>query len=83
MSPSPEPWNPERAVEIVASGADMEGALLPILHALQAAFGCVPDAAVLARTVRRPRTTFVTTAIVLTAADAASGSLDCRLYHRR
>jgi len=46
MSPSPEPWNPERAVEIVASRADMEGALLPILHALQAAFGCVPDAAV-------------------------------------
>jgi formate dehydrogenase subunit gamma len=46
MSPAPEPWNPERAAEIVDARADLQGALLPILHALQAAFGHVPDAAV-------------------------------------
>jgi formate dehydrogenase subunit gamma len=33
-------------VEIIALHADREGALLPILHALQHAFGHVPDAAV-------------------------------------
>ena len=41
-----EPWNPERAAEIVAEFAGLEGALLPILHALQHAFGHVPSAAV-------------------------------------
>ena len=46
MPSSPEPWNPERAARIVAGLADMDGALLPILHGLQAAFGHVPDAAV-------------------------------------
>ncbi len=44
--PTYEPWSPERAVEIIALHADREGALLPILHALQHAFGHVPDAAV-------------------------------------
>jgi formate dehydrogenase subunit gamma len=45
-SPSYEPWSPERAVEIIARHADREGALLPILHDLQHAFGYVPDDAV-------------------------------------
>ena len=42
----PEPFTPERAVEIIAAHADQEGPLLPVLHALQHAFGHVPDAAV-------------------------------------
>jgi formate dehydrogenase subunit gamma len=37
-----EPWNEDRAREIIAGFAGIEGASLPILHALQAAFGCVP-----------------------------------------
>jgi formate dehydrogenase subunit gamma len=41
-----EPFTPERAVEIVASHADQEGPLLPVLHALQHAFGYVPTEAV-------------------------------------
>jgi formate dehydrogenase subunit gamma len=43
---SPEPFTSERAVEIIAAHADREGALLPVLHALQHAFGHVPDEAV-------------------------------------
>jgi formate dehydrogenase subunit gamma len=41
-----EPFSPERAVEIIAAHADQEGALLPVLHALQHAFGHIPDEAV-------------------------------------
>ncbi len=41
-----EAWSAERASEIIASRVHMEGAVLPILHALQETFGCVPDAAV-------------------------------------
>jgi formate dehydrogenase subunit gamma len=37
-----EPWNEDRASEIIAALAGTEGASLPILHALQAEFGCVP-----------------------------------------
>lgn len=40
------PWNTERAKEIIAAHADGEGPLLPMLHALNREFGCVPDAAV-------------------------------------
>ena len=39
-------WNAERAAAIVAAQANREGALLPVLHALDHAFGHVPDAAV-------------------------------------
>jgi formate dehydrogenase subunit gamma len=39
-------WNTERARDIVLAHADIEGALLPVLHAVQAAFGCVPKEAV-------------------------------------
>jgi formate dehydrogenase subunit gamma len=41
-----EPFTPERAVEIVSVHADQEGPLLPVLHALQHAFGHIPDDAV-------------------------------------
>ena len=41
-----EPWNAERASEIIAGRAHMEGAVLPILHEMQETFGCVPEAAV-------------------------------------
>ena len=43
---STEPFTSERAVEIIAAHADQEGALLPVLHALQHAFGHIPDEAV-------------------------------------
>jgi len=36
-----EPWSKERGAAIIAAEADREGATLPILHALQAAFGFV------------------------------------------
>lgn len=41
-----EPWSEERTIEIVAEHAGMEGPLMPILHALQHAFGHVPQEAV-------------------------------------
>jgi len=44
--PRYEPWTPERASEIIARYKHLEGAGLPILHALQETFGCVPDEAV-------------------------------------
>ncbi len=44
--PRHEPWNAERASEIVARYRHLEGACLPILHALQETFGCVPNDAV-------------------------------------
>jgi formate dehydrogenase subunit gamma len=37
-----EPWSKVRADAIIAAHVSMEGAALPILHALQAVFGCVP-----------------------------------------
>jgi formate dehydrogenase subunit gamma len=41
-----EPWSSDRAEEIVAPLVSREGALLPILHALQETFGHVPREAV-------------------------------------
>ncbi len=38
-------WNEDQARAIIAAHAADEGAMLPILHALQAIFGCVPEAA--------------------------------------
>lgn len=43
--PNYEPWSPARASTIIAAHRQREGAALPILHALQHAFGCVPEAA--------------------------------------
>jgi formate dehydrogenase subunit gamma len=44
--PRYEPWEQARASEIVARHKHLVGATLPILHALQETFGCVPDEAV-------------------------------------
>lgn len=44
--PKHEPWNAERASEIIARHLHLKGAALPIMHALQETFGCVPEAAV-------------------------------------
>jgi formate dehydrogenase subunit gamma len=44
--PRYEPWTPERASEIIARYRHLKGATLPILHALQETFGCVPQDAV-------------------------------------
>jgi len=41
-----EPWDTTRGAEIIAEYAQLEGATLVILHALQEAFGYVPEAAV-------------------------------------
>ena len=39
-------WNEARAEAVIAPLAGLEGPLLPMLHALQAAFGCISDAAI-------------------------------------
>ncbi|MCI0755358.1 formate dehydrogenase subunit gamma [Teichococcus vastitatis] len=39
-------WNTDHAAAIIRERQHLEGATLPILHALQEAFGHVPDAAV-------------------------------------
>ncbi len=41
-----EPWSEERTVEIVADHKALEGPLMPILHAVQHAFGHVPEEAI-------------------------------------
>ncbi|HZR85781.1 MAG TPA: formate dehydrogenase subunit gamma [Bradyrhizobium sp.] len=41
-----EPWDEARAAEIIAEHAKIEGATLVILHALQEAFGYVPEPAI-------------------------------------
>ena len=41
-----EPWNEGRAKDIIAAHVGTEGAALPILHDLMAAFGCVPHEAI-------------------------------------
>ena len=41
-----EPWDETRGAEIIAEHDKLEGATLVILHALQEAFGYVPEAAI-------------------------------------
>ena len=41
-----EPWDESRGTEIIAEHAGLEGATLVILHALQEAFGYVPEPAI-------------------------------------
>lgn len=41
-----EPWDEARGAEIIAEHSHLEGATLPILHALQDAFGYVPEPAI-------------------------------------
>ena len=43
---SVSPWDPARAAAIASAEAGQEGALLPLLHALQAEFGWIPPEAV-------------------------------------
>ncbi|MGJ4949129.1 formate dehydrogenase subunit gamma [Bradyrhizobium sp. HKCCYLS20291] len=43
MTPVYESWDAARGAEIIAEHGQMEGATLPILHALQEAFGYVPE----------------------------------------
>ena len=46
MTSACEPWNEQRGAEIIAGYRHLEGATLPILHALQEAFGYVPEPAI-------------------------------------
>jgi len=46
MTSAYEPWNEARGAEIIAGHDKLEGATLPILHALQETFGYVPEPAV-------------------------------------
>src|ERR1700690_1749159 len=41
-----EPWDAARGAEIIADHAELEGATLVILHALQEAFGYIPEPAI-------------------------------------
>lgn len=41
-----EPWSPQRALEIIEEHKSLEGPALPILHAIQHAFGYVPELAI-------------------------------------
>jgi len=41
-----ETWETARGAEIIAEHSKMEGATLPIMHALQETFGHVPEAAI-------------------------------------
>jgi len=45
MTPAPAPWDEARAAQIIRAHAGLEGALLPVFHALQAEFGCISDEA--------------------------------------
>jgi len=44
-SPGLQAWDASRALDIVAELKGQQGPLLPILHAIQRAFGCIPEAA--------------------------------------
>src|SRR4051794_11920446 len=41
-----ESWSPDLAADMIKQHIGRDGALLPILHDLQATFGCIPEAAV-------------------------------------
>jgi formate dehydrogenase subunit gamma len=44
--PTHDVWNEQRAQAIIDEHAGLDGAALPILHAMQHAFGCVPADAI-------------------------------------
>src|SRR5215468_7497895 len=46
MAPAYQPWSATRAAEIIAEHKPVEGATLVVLHALQEAFGYVPEPAI-------------------------------------
>jgi len=41
-----EAWTNDRGLEVIRGQQDVPGATLPVLHAVQGAFGCVPDEAI-------------------------------------
>lgn len=43
---APESWNADTAADLIRLHAGIQGALLPILHDVQATFGCIPEPAV-------------------------------------
>jgi formate dehydrogenase subunit gamma len=43
---NPTAWNAVLAEQIIAGYRDIQGAILPVLHALQDAFGYIPDEAI-------------------------------------
>lgn len=43
MTPTAAPHDPAEISEIIQKNLHLEGPLLPILHGMQAAFGCIPD----------------------------------------
>ena len=43
--PAYQPWSAERIAQIIVEHRGLEGPLLPILHAVQQTFGCIPDGA--------------------------------------
>lgn len=53
------PWNDASAASIIAAHVGQPGAMLPLLHALQAEFGCVPE----------PATALIADALNLTRAE--------------
>ena len=59
MRPAPPAWDPDLARQAVARHIGREGPLLPILHDLQALFGCVPA----------PATAFLAEALNLSRAE--------------
>ena len=42
---SRDAWDEARATELIAGLKGQDGSLLPILHAIQQTFGCIPEAA--------------------------------------
>ena len=46
MNSAHEPWNADRGAAIIAGLSDIEGGTIVILHALQEAFGYVPEPAI-------------------------------------
>src|SRR6516164_7439351 len=46
MTPVYEPWEAARGAEIISEHSKVEGATLVILHALQEAFGYIPEEAI-------------------------------------
>jgi formate dehydrogenase subunit gamma len=52
-----EPWSAERGQTIIDAISHLDGATLPIFHALQAVFGCVPgpSVAMIAKTLNLSR----------------------------
>ena len=46
MNAAYEPWSAARCAEIIAAHADVEGGVIVILHAVQHAFGYVPEPAI-------------------------------------